>query len=108
MQKPSICLDESNTHISRCAEIILQRITKRKRRRPRRMIGVVAGAMGILATAIGGMEVHGATVSWDSDGTGPNTGGTGEWNQTALLWDVGAGTYAPWSNAAADAAVFGG
>jgi autotransporter-associated beta strand protein len=64
--------------------------------------------MGILATAIGGMEVHGATVSWDSDGVGPITGGTGEWNQTAPLWDLGGGTYAPWSNAAADTAVFGG
>ncbi|MHB1079000.1 MAG: autotransporter-associated beta strand repeat-containing protein [Prosthecobacter sp.] len=49
-----------------------------------------------------------SSLTWDADGTaGGNTGGTGSWNTSSLLWNK-SGTMQAWTNASSDIAIFGG
>ena len=54
------------------------------------------------------IQVRGTDLVWDSDGTsGGTTGGNGDWDTTALLWD-NIGTMMAWSNSFNNRAIFGG
>ncbi|MEA2735526.1 MAG: fibronectin-binding autotransporter adhesin [Humisphaera sp.] len=64
-------------------------------------------AAAAIATLFGSAALA-ATSTWDADGPGANTGGSGAWDTTSPLWTQdGGATYVPWSNTNPDSAVFG-
>ena len=65
-------------------------------------------AMLLVFFTIWTVQVDGASVVWDADGTsGGTTGGTGTWDTGTPLWD-NLGTMVNWVNANNDTALFGG
>ncbi len=68
---------------------------------------LLLGTTAIALVLAGSPEAHAAAVQWDVNGAAVGAGGTGAWNTSSAFWFDG-GSYAAWSNAALNDAVFAG